>query len=418
LLHPIGVTGDRWLVFGRHRLAACRLLGWSEIPCLQWDFDELRLAIATLDENLIRQELTQLEVGEHLCRREELLLLLGARRTAGRHPKRQQVGSQLKTTKDLGVELKMSDRGVRQAKQIARDINADVKDLIRDTPLADKTTELLRLARLAADQQESIARLLLDGDAKTVREAVTQAHRRHLLQKAAQVAGELKGADDQGIVTGSLLALETMLTDESVDLFLTDPPYGEPDLFGELARIAAAKLKPGGLVCSYSGQYYLPEVLQRMGQHLEYCWIIAVVQSGAHLQVWPRRVNNAWKPILVFGKPPPRNERPMITDVLTGTGCDKRYHRWGQDAGEAVYLLEKVTQPGDFVVDPFVGGGSIPAACKGMGRRWLGTEINPETAELARQRLREMAPGCLGTDSGDRPEAPADAEVASASDAA
>jgi DNA modification methylase len=80
----------------------------------------------------------------------------------------------------------------------------------------------------------------------------------------------------------------------------------------------------------------------------------------------------------------------MMTDILTGAGSDKRYHAWGQDAGEAVYLVERLTKPGDLVVDPFVGGGSILVACKGTARRWLGTESDPQTAAVARARLRDL----------------------------
>ena len=56
-----------------------------------------------------------------------------------------------------------------------------------------------------------------------------------------------------------------------------------------------------------------------------------------------------------------------------GGGRDKDHHEWGQDAQEAIYWIEKLTKPGDLVIDPFAGGGAIPAACKATNRRWLAT---------------------------------------------
>ena len=51
------------------------------------------------------------------------------------------------------------------------------------------------------------------------------------------------------------------------------------------------------------------------------------------------------------------------------------------------YMVEKLTAPGDLVVDPFTGSGSVPAACKKLGRRWLACEISSATARTARRRL-------------------------------
>lgn len=51
------------------------------------------------------------------------------------------------------------------------------------------------------------------------------------------------------------------------------------------------------------------------------------------------------------------------------------------------YIIEKLTDRGALVVDPFVGAGSVPAACKKLGRRWIGCEIDSRTAWIARGRV-------------------------------
>ena len=53
LINPITVGKDKILIAGRHRLEACRLLGFDEIECVVLDYDELRTEVAEIDENLI-----------------------------------------------------------------------------------------------------------------------------------------------------------------------------------------------------------------------------------------------------------------------------------------------------------------------------------------------------------------------------
>lgn len=48
--------------------------------------------------------------------------------------------------------------------------------------------------------------------------------------------------------------------------------------------------------------------------------------------------------------------------------------------------------PGGTVLDPFAGTGTVGVVAHRMGRRFVGIEINPETAELARRRITEDSP--------------------------
>ncbi len=45
------------------------------------------------------------------------------------------------------------------------------------------------------------------------------------------------------------------------------------------------------------------------------------------------------------------------------------------------------TRPGDLVIDPFFGSGTVGVVCQQLNRRFLGIELNPEYAEIARERL-------------------------------
>jgi len=47
------------------------------------------------------------------------------------------------------------------------------------------------------------------------------------------------------------------------------------------------------------------------------------------------------------------------------------------------------SNPGDLVVDPFTGSGTVAVAAKQTGRHFLASDIMPEYVELARERLKQ-----------------------------
>ena len=50
------------------------------------------------------------------------------------------------------------------------------------------------------------------------------------------------------------------------------------------------------------------------------------------------------------------------------------------------------SRPGDIVFDPFMGSGTVASVAQRLGRRWLGSELNPEYVKLIEERTR----GTLG----------------------
>jgi site-specific DNA-methyltransferase (adenine-specific) len=45
------------------------------------------------------------------------------------------------------------------------------------------------------------------------------------------------------------------------------------------------------------------------------------------------------------------------------------------------------TQPGDFVLDPFFGSGTVGVVCQELDRKYIGIELNPEYTSIAVKRL-------------------------------
>jgi hypothetical protein len=189
------------------------------------------------------------------------------------------------------------------------------------------------------------------------------------------------------ILSAPASTLWQRLDDASVDLFLTDPPYAEVERYRELAELAAAKLKPGGLCLAYTGIGYLPQVLEAMASHLTYHWVFSIAFTGAGSLLYHLRIKNAWQPVVVFSKGKSSSATKWVTDHQHGGGREKGDHAHQKTMTELEHLIERLTEPGALVVDPYCGSGTVPAACKKLNREWLACEIDSGIARVARRRV-------------------------------
>ena len=178
---------------------------------------------------------------------------------------------------------------------------------------------------------------------------------------------------------------------EDVDAIITDPPYSKKHLglYENLARFAARVLKPGGSLLTMAGVQYLPQVLEIMTPHINYHWSIACHMPGKLLRVWHRKVMCSWKPILWFTNG--RYQGNWTMDVTRANVPEKKLHPWQQ--AEAVFesLIESVTQPGQLILDPFFGSGTVGSVAIKMNRRIVGIDIDPVAIETAEERLGQLA---------------------------
>jgi site-specific DNA-methyltransferase (adenine-specific) len=112
-------------------------------------------------------------------------------------------------------------------------------------------------------------------------------------------------------------------------------------------------------------------------------WIVPTAgYRGAHHAVFPEALVE--RPILV-GCP---------EKVCTTCGTPWRRDHYRFEAGKAVKgalrqscrCTHATTRPG-VVLDPFIGSGTTAIAAERLGRNWVGIELNPRFAALARQRI-------------------------------
>jgi hypothetical protein len=101
-------------------------------------------------------------------------------------------------------------------------------------------------------------------------------------------------------------------------------------VYDDLGATAARVLKPGGSCFVMIGQSYLPEILVALDKHLTYQWVLGYLTPGGQAtQIWPRRVQTFWKPILWFVKG--EYDGQWVGDVAQSrpNDNDKRFHHWG-----------------------------------------------------------------------------------------
>lgn len=66
------------------------------------------------------------------------------------------------------------------------------------------------------------------------------------------------------------------------------------------------------------------------------------------------------------------------------------YHPTQKPAALMRWVLDRWSQPGDLILDPYMGSGPVAQACHEMGRRYIGIEIMEEYCEIAVQRLAQQ----------------------------
>ena len=79
----------------------------------------------------------------------------------------------------------------------------------------------------------------------------------------------------------------------------------------------------------------------------------------------------------------------LATPSLKGSSREKCGHPSQKPEELIGKLISCATDPGDIVLDPFLGSGTTAAAAEALGRRWIGVEVNPAYCEMAKARLRQ-----------------------------
>ena len=91
-------------------------------------------------------------------------------------------------------------------------------------------------------------------------------------------------------------------------------------------------------------------------------------------------------------------EMAYPTNVIhLATECGNRSHSAAFPVELPSWFIKLFTQPGDIVLDPFMGSGTSAIAAQSLDRRFVGVELNPEYIAIAEKRIAEQKTSNLFT---------------------
>jgi site-specific DNA-methyltransferase (adenine-specific) len=249
---------------------------------------------------------------------------------------------------------------------------------------------------------------------------------------AEHVAPVLAGTDQWCVVDGECLDVMRAIPDLSIDHVITDPPYEEAShTKSRRSQRGGGKLRKGpkagaGFVAMPIG--FAPmDAATRYGCAKHWArlcrrWCLVFCEE-AGVPLWRSACESyglVHRRAQVWVKP---DSAPQFTGDRPATGCEmietlhakvKGKSRWNGGGDRGVYvhncnsqtrkpgedhdtpkpvalmmeLVEKFTDPGDLILDPFCGSGTTIVAALRLGRRAIGIDNNPKNVTLSIDRVR------------------------------
>jgi site-specific DNA-methyltransferase (adenine-specific) len=384
LIHPIVVSpsedrpGKFVLVAGERRYRASIMAARAEVPATLREESPSVLAEIELEENVSRADISFEEEGNILRKIQELKRKedpkWGLQETADMTGR--SIGD---VSTKIAIAKKFKDR-------------PDLKEKCKDLPY---TAALKKIKQI--EESERLQRLTERGE--------------------VELSTDLRH--------GNCLDLIKELATDSVDLLVTDPPYGiekleqlrKPgskkmvghqlmsdthnlslkgalDLIAALAPELARVMKPGAHFYMFCGMQYTSDFVRALEPHLIF--------------KPPQLVWNRLKPSMpaygyaylscmeavIFGMAPPENTKRLNETQYALFECkdvpsNLRHYPTEKPVPLLQQFIKNSSNPNDVVLDPFAGSASTLVAARTTGRRAIGFEIDQQAFLLAQKRLKE-----------------------------
>jgi len=237
---------------------------------------------------------------------------------------------------------------------------------------------------------------------------------------APEIAAVLAGESDGCVVCADCLDVMADMPDGCVDLALTDWPYNEVNRDSGGLR----NFDKGGADSIPVNVLQVTSELCRVSSGSLYCWCgteqvsdarAAMVVAGlsTRLCFWhksnPPVANgqHLWLSALeacVYGKHPGATFNCHCkAPVWFGPIERNAVHPTQKPLWLISEQVEASSNPGDLIFDGYLGSGTTCVAAKKLGRRYIGIELDPKYAEIARRRVA-ATPKPLFTEQAEKPK--------------
>lgn len=383
IIHPIVVAphatkeGKYVLVAGERRYRGSVIAGCAEVPAtLRDDADDI-LAEIELEENVCRADITFEEEG--------IILDKIQKKKKKENPKWSVADTAQMTGRSVG------------------DVSTKIK-------IARKFKERPELKKACAD-----GKMPYTATIKKI-EQIEEAEKIQRLadQGQIQLTTDLKLGDSRDLIKE--------LEDNSIDLLLTDPPYGiekledvrtggsrrltghqlmsdthnltSKEAIGLMRTLApefARVLKPGAHFYIFCGFQWLGAFIEALEPHLEFqpptlIWDRGRPSSPGYGYNYLSRTE-----AIIYGYKPPRQKRlnESMYNVIECTDVPKTLRMYPTEKPVPLLttFIKQSTSPNGLILDPFSGSASTLIAARKCGRRGLGFEINKDAYLRSQQRI-------------------------------
>ena len=125
-----------------------------------------------------------------------------------------------------------------------------------------------------------------------------------------------------------------------------------------------------------------------------YRWLIGYALPKRGSTVHSTKFTSQWHPVIVMSRG--RRTSGYAPDTLVAEWLAhsrlrlRRHHKWEKDVPGFQTLVEWFSDPGELVIDPFLGGGTTGVAALQAGRQFWGCDIDPQCVDTAGRRLNGL----------------------------
>ena len=214
------------------------------------------------------------------------------------------------------------------------------------------------------------------------------------------------------VICSDCLEVMKDIPDKSIDMILTDPPYGmnyqsswrtatkqfakitndtNIDWFPEFIKECYRILKDNSHIYIFCNDYNISKFRDLQEQagfknKRTLVWVKNNHTSGDLLGDYANKtefINYAQKGrrLLNGGRD---------TNVLNFSRVSKLEHPTQKPVDLNEYLIKKSTNENDIILDPFAGSGTTGVACKNLNRKYILIEKEPEYIDIINKRLSQL----------------------------
>lgn len=208
------------------------------------------------------------------------------------------------------------------------------------------------------------------------------------------------------VICGDASRILPRLPSRSIDLIVTDPPYGDNISYGPQHIRIAGNEHPLLVLSVMSLSYRL---LKRDStaymfcsiRHLDFVRAFFTRYTSFRVRevlIWDKVTMNVgpafrkqYECILVLEKGRPSYRNPRMLNLISVRRVRDSRHPHAKPVDLIKLLISHSSDEGAVVLDPFLGTGTTALAARELGRDFIGIEIDGDYCRAARARLHASA---------------------------